>query len=1096
MAVNRYFDRTLMPYNPIERPMPFDQILQAGMMKQHALDKTVAAANAFAEQKMLTGGARTSEAALELNQKYVGRASDLTNQIMTGAITPSQAGFELSNINKEYNQSNAVKQVLMDQSLANVSNAASINPRLLANRAENRNWDYEAGAFRQESVADLESGKATIDASGYGLMEDPGLYEDFAGELAQIHEQYIKESGVTNFYYDKDTGQHKETATNNVIGIDKDRIRDMVEDYVYSGELSESDKQSVLYRIARYDRLDPNNPYTDEQLIDDLMQTQAFRPYQSTSKSQDMSGSGRGGSSSKTDDAPLPTIQVELDTFRSEQMDIRNSIYGINEDDPVPGMKRLLTDPGKLEAVDKKLLIKGYRVKKDADGNPNWDNPEFVYSGGSIDGNPIEFGADKDAAMRQYQEFRNDLKFYEGIEEMTQNKFEASVGKPMDQFVEDIVFKHGDKIDDKLAEYVTSPPNASTKTQLEQMLSNSKVAQGSNAAKETLETELGKTYGKGRLSVDYETMTANAADVFPGFPEDGTLPEKRAFLLAEYTALGLDEADVKKFADQRYYLGAGADKMANPNKVPLAALAKAQTVEGNQVRSALRLTFSQEATMDVLQEVDPASYRAYGEINDIATELILNNNKYKVGRILNTDAGKDGNVEDRILESSVLKNTSLALKGTEGDPGSGESAGETLGGLYSKTNTAIEDFKLLSMYFSEGPSGDVQIYGRVMYSPTRTVDQDQIEKVKKGISDITGVVQQKGDAGRQMEFDLNITDNAIGNFVGQDVELIYQAASMMKDHVYTMERGDSRNIYIPGKYGPATEVTINLYGSEGVVLEGNVYGPDEDGGVKAVPVMEFWQETMKKKGRSIPGKMSKGKWDGQPMDVEDAATFAALIAESTAGVKRNHKYLFNENGKYVGESVPASIDDRRTQVNDSLFESADKITSSFNSVYKNTKQETVDELLQIMQFETAGTLKPDKRNSNEGNETAIGLIQFQQDRGKDKIKTIGGKEFTFEELARMSIPNQINKAMVPYLKEVGGRVKSIDDLYFAVFMPVFAGMDKSLTLQEAYEAGVGIAGEKQMKGLDPASLKRKNKYFKDARTLQDIVTSVRTWGKL
>jgi hypothetical protein len=122
MAVNRYFDRTLMPYNPIERPMPFDQLMQAGLMKQQALDRTNAAISEFQEQKMLTGGARTNDAAQQLNQEYGGKASALTNRIMTGEITPDQASYELRNINKAYNTDAAVKQVLMDQSLMNVSN--------------------------------------------------------------------------------------------------------------------------------------------------------------------------------------------------------------------------------------------------------------------------------------------------------------------------------------------------------------------------------------------------------------------------------------------------------------------------------------------------------------------------------------------------------------------------------------------------------------------------------------------------------------------------------------------------------------------------------------------------------------------------------------------------------------------------------------------------------------------------------------------------------------------------------------------------------------------------------------------------------------
>jgi len=1027
-----------MPYNPIERPMPFDQILQAGMMKQQALDRTMTAADAFAEQKMLTGGARTSEAAAELNRKYVGRAGDLSNQIMTGAITPEQAGFELRNISKEYNQSNAVKQVLMDQSLANVSNAASINPRLAVERAENPNWDYETGAFRQESVDDLESGKATIDASGYALVEDPGLFEDFAGELAQIHEQYVKESGVTDFYYDKNTGQYKETATNNVIEISEDRIRDMVEDYVYGGKLSESDKQSVLYRIARYDRKYPDNPYTDEQLIEDLMQVNAFRPYMSTSKSQDMSASGRGGGSSKTDTPPLPTVQLEVQAQRSASQDVRNTIYEINEDSPAAGIRAMLKDDdSKLKAAGKKLAVAGYKLKEGS----TIENPEFVYAESGepvIPSDPAEkkknrWKADFNSAKRELDEYKSDVKIYQSLTDIVDKTVKRATGKTFNELIDHVETEYKPDIEKRAIELTGVRGDIST------FIEDIEVFKTTIDDIYDKDNAVGITPGMG-VFVSSEVL-------FPNIPENQRA-DKVLEMISEHK---YSDGSPIEIPDEAISM-----LRANPGFVQLSF---AQYVDP-RLKPVIETQINPTIALGVLKDKHFDDYQIYLDAQDKMAEKLKENNLNKVGRAMNTQEGKDGDPKDRAAQFYVRGNPDLVLRDSEGKAGSGELAGELLGDVYKKTGARPDDFQLSIVFMDEGPKGETQYYGKMLYNPSK-IDSDVAKKV----------ADEKFN-----DFDVNITDIAEDLFPG-DVQLIYQASSMMKDHVFTLDVNESRDIFIPSNYGPSTKVKITKNNSGGIHLDGFVFGEDPNGNITKMGVMDLYYQN----NPGIP--------EGYPMPIDAAAEYAAQVAISAAGVKHKHPSMFDGDGTFMGASVPKEIVDRKKEAREAVSSNVLKIKEKFSDVYEDSDSETIDELMQIMQFETAGTFHPNQRNANEGPGTAVGLIQFYKDKGDKLVKTVGDKKFTFAELGRMSIPEQIDKVVVPYLNEVGGKVKSIDDLYFAVFMPVFVGMDKNLSIEDAVALAKSRGAD--MTNLEADSLKTSNPAFKDARNLQQVLDKVR-----
>jgi hypothetical protein len=1008
-------------------------------MKQQALDRTNAAISEFQEQKMLTGGARTNTAAQQLNQEYGGKASALTDRIMTGEITPDQAAYELRNINKAYNTDPAVKQVLMDQSLMNVSNQAIVNERLRAGRAENPYYDYDSQTFTQAKVDELRSGKDVIGADNYALLTDPGLFEDFKGMLAQVHEQYFKQQDL-DVYFDQGTMQYKEKSSNNVVGIDPDRLKQMITEYVTAAPIEDSDMQSVQYRLAKARR--EGNEYGEQQLIDELMQVTAFKPWMSTQTTQDLSGLGGGGKGSKKTEAAPSTVTLEVGSQRSGTQDVRNAIYGINPENPTMGIHNLLKDDNsKLQGANKKLAVKGYRLKEGS----TIDNPVYEYI---QTGEEVKSVADKDAASNQLMEFKNDINTYEGIIESVEYTLKRQLGgKTFDELVKDYMTKYDQDISNK-TDQITATYSKGEKGSLIKYVQN----------RQGFESDLNNVLGKGNYSIIDESETGGAmgmmnipAGVF--VPSDVFFPEIPISQRGDHIVKEL--ATITKVPENTANI-----IRASPDLIPLEM---AQYLK-SELKEVVETHVYPEMTMEVIGEKDPNAYRLWKNSQNEVKRRLDENARYYQGVAINAQEGDEGIKAHRDAQYYVRRTTDLVTKKSEGTPGSQEKGGITLGQVYEETGADPDDFALTVAYMQEGPRGSAETYGRLIYSPKGKVDEDVRTALK--------------DEG-YLDFDVNISDIAEDLF-GEDIQYIQMASSMMKDHVYTMKPGDSREVYIPGKYGPATKAVIKMEG-EGVKLEGTVFGADRDGNIVKKDVMDFFYEN----NPQIPR--------GYPIPIDQAADYAAQISVSAAGVRRTHKYLVDNDGNYIGEDVPNKVEDRQKQVSDSLNSNIESIRKAFPNLDPEVENfDLTSELERIIKFETNKTFLPSVRNTTgeEGTETAIGLIQFYQDDGKERVKTIGKKEFTFEELARMSIPNQITKAMIPYLEDVGSRVKTKDDLYFAIFMPVFAGMRKDLTLEEAYEAGVEAIGKEKMKNLTPAKLRAANKQFANAKTLNDILDVV------
>ena len=108
-----------------------------------------------------------------------------------------------------------------------------------------------------------------------------------------------------------------------------------------------------------------------------------------------------------------------------------------------------------------------------------------------------------------------------------------------------------------------------------------------------------------------------------------------------------------------------------------------------------------------------------------------------------------------------------------------------------------------------------------------------------------------------------------------------------------------------------------------------------------------------------------------------------------------------------------------------------------------------DEILKVIQFETAGSWDPAQKS---GTSSATGLIQFMPDTAKELGTTTAN-------LAKMSRSDQMDY-VEKYLAKFEGKIKNFDDLYMAIHWPAAVGKGDSYTLykrgSKAYKANSGL----------------------------------------
>lgn len=143
-----------------------------------------------------------------------------------------------------------------------------------------------------------------------------------------------------------------------------------------------------------------------------------------------------------------------------------------------------------------------------------------------------------------------------------------------------------------------------------------------------------------------------------------------------------------------------------------------------------------------------------------------------------------------------------------------------------------------------------------------------------------------------------------------------------------------------------------------------------------------------------------------------------------------------------------------------------KLTASQLAALADTATELgipLDWLVTVISFETGGTFSPTV--DNKAGSGAFGLIQFMPSTAKALLKTstegsavLLGKSMSFEE--------QLQRMVIPYFAPYRGKLKSLSDVYLAIFYP--AAMNKPDDYVVGRAEGPGAAVYRQNKGFDKA----------------------------
>lgn len=307
MATNRYFQRQVGTYNPVVAPIPFDQLLQAGMMKQQQLDNTRLGIDEFEAQALLNPGKSTVDLARQKNAFYSAEAAKLAEALND----PNQPVNDIANkvraVNSRYKADKAVSLINEDFALKGVADKTEAEQLFQAGEFESDNWDRTNNRWSQLTQADVDAG-ATVGAGRYSPMYDGDFFKENQVIIDQIKPDVMQEA---NNELGIEFGNMKRDPNGNLHVIDEatsvkqrrltaEKLKERLGRYVggLDEDLSGSDLPSVRFRTKRGSRT--NEPYNKEKYLNDLFnqgQLGVFEEDYSTQKETDktLNNPAKGG---------------------------------------------------------------------------------------------------------------------------------------------------------------------------------------------------------------------------------------------------------------------------------------------------------------------------------------------------------------------------------------------------------------------------------------------------------------------------------------------------------------------------------------------------------------------------------------------------------------------------------------------------------------------------------------------------------------------------------------------------------------------------------------------------------------------------------
>ena len=150
-------------------------------------------------------------------------------------------------------------------------------------------------------------------------------------------------------------------------------------------------------------------------------------------------------------------------------------------------------------------------------------------------------------------------------------------------------------------------------------------------------------------------------------------------------------------------------------------------------------------------------------------------------------------------------------------------------------------------------------------------------------------------------------------------------------------------------------------------------------------------------------------------------------------------------------------------------------------------------LLAVMYFESAKTFSPSIKNGI----GSVGLIQFTRDKAGVNYKTINGKRYLLDDLARMTFIQQMD-VVKEYYKEVFrmlriSKVNSFVDLYLATFFPKAVNQSDNYIFQTSGLSASKIASQNPIFDKNKDGQITKNEVVKHFETYyKTVFTQINT----
>ena len=276
-GVNRYFQRQIGAYNPVVRPLPFNEILQAGLLKQQGLDDARLAHDELGDEMILQGGRSTQELAQAKNNYFKAGMAEAFDMLNDSDQNPALAVNKMRKLNSEFNRDTGVQAIKQDHALIPIASKTETNQDFVLGNYESEHYDRDNNRWKQLTQEDIDSGVA-IDASRYAPMYGTSLDKDWQPIIDQIKpdvmSESLKESGLKGGEYDIVNGRihvYDEKKSSKYRELTRKKLAEKLGEYIYGDDtpLDSSDKPSVRFLSARKKRL--KEAFGKDELFSEVM---------------------------------------------------------------------------------------------------------------------------------------------------------------------------------------------------------------------------------------------------------------------------------------------------------------------------------------------------------------------------------------------------------------------------------------------------------------------------------------------------------------------------------------------------------------------------------------------------------------------------------------------------------------------------------------------------------------------------------------------------------------------------------------------------------------------------------------------------------